>query len=98
MEVSYLLIITKILGGLLNIHVLDFDSSSYGGHYGSGYMQNNPSYNQASTHSSYSYHNPAFGHGTSSAQRSYPEDRTNSGYTEDHHHPGWNTICKVFTY
>ena len=73
----------------LSIIIIDLDGSSYGGHYGSGYMQKNPSYNQASTHSSYSYHNPAFGHGTSSTQGNYPEDRTSSGYHgEGYHYSG----------
>ena len=66
--------------------LLDLDGSSYGGRYGSGYMQKNPSYNQASTHSSYSYQNPAFGHGTSSTQRDYPEDRIGSGYHDEGYH------------
>ena len=51
---------------LLNFSFIDSDSShyAYGGSYASD-MQKNPSYKQASTPSSYSYHNPAFGHKTS---------------------------------
>ena len=73
---------------------LDLDRSSYGDHYGSGYMQKNPSYNQGSTHNSYSYRNPTFGLGTSSKQRNYPEDSTSSGYLGDeYHYSGWLEFC-----
>ena len=73
----------------------DFDSS-YSGHYGSGYMQKNPSYNQSSSYSSsYSYQNPAFGHGTSIGLRSYAEEGGSSRYlgegyrqSGDYHHSG----------
>ena len=60
----------------------------YGGSYGSGHMQKNPSYNQAPSHgSSYSYQNPAFGHGTSSGQSSYggESSRSNYGYSGEYY-------------
>ena len=65
----------------------DLDTG-YGDHYGSGYMQRNPSYNQGSTRSSYSYTNPAFGHGNSSGQRGFANEGSSSAYGDRYGYSG----------
>lgn len=65
-------------------------SSHYGTQYGSGYMQKNPSYNQAST--SYSYQNPAFGHGTSSGQRSTADEKSGPNYHGEGYRSGEDKV------